>query len=103
MFLGIKKFSNVKDPEMVMKKIESELVPKMRKYPGFIAYYAVKFDDGDQGGVGIFETKANVDNALAQTRDWQSQNLKDHVTSEPQILRGEVVSTAADKTIARSA
>ena len=103
MFLGIKKFSNIRDPEKVMKKMESDLVPQMRDLPGFIAYYAVKFDDGDHGGVGIFETEENVDKAIGFTRDWADQNLKGSIPNDPQIFRGEIPFCVAGKTIARSA
>ncbi|HEX6126128.1 MAG TPA: hypothetical protein VFZ23_12215 [Pyrinomonadaceae bacterium] len=103
MFLAIKRFSNVKNPDIVTNKIENELVPKLRDFPGFIAYYAVKFDNGDYGSVGIFETKENIDNALQQTQDWPKKNLPDNFPNDPELIRGEVLFSAAGKTIARSA
>ncbi|MGD9589055.1 MAG: hypothetical protein AB7Q37_01685 [Pyrinomonadaceae bacterium] len=103
MYLAIKRFSGIKDPDMVTKKVENELLPKMRDFPGFIAYYAIKFENGDHGGVGVFETKANVDNAIQQTDNWVKQNVGNNVPNAPEILRGEVLFSAAGKTLARSA
>jgi hypothetical protein len=102
MFLAMKRFSNVKNPDIVTKKIETDLVPKIRDFPGFIAYYAVKFDNGDYGSIGVFETKENIDSALKQTQDWPKNNLPD-VPNDPELIRGEVLFSAAGKTIARSA
>ena len=103
MFLGIKKFSGIKNPDVVTKKVEAELLPQMKGYPGFIAYYAVKFENGDHGGVGIFETKANLESAIEKTGTWLDKNLADNVPNAPQILKGEVLFNAAGKTMARSA
>lgn len=103
MFLAIRKFSGVKDPERILKRIEGELVPQLRELPGFIAYYAVKFDDGSYGPVGIFETKANLDNALEHGRNWLMTNFADSFPNEPETARGEVLFGSVGKTIAKTA
>lgn len=103
MFLAIRKFSGIKNPDTVLKKIETELVPQIRELPGFIAYYAMKFDDGSYGPVGVFETKANLDNALEHGRNWLKNNLPDSFPNEPETFKGEVLFSVAGKTIARSA
>lgn len=103
MFLAIRKFKGIKDPETVTRKIESELVPKIKDLPGFVAYYAVKFDDGTHGPVGIFETKENLENALTQSRQWLEKNLPDSFPNEPELFKGEVLFSATGKTLAKSA
>lgn len=103
MFLGIKRFKDVKNVETAKKKIENELVPKLRELPGFVAYYAVKFDNGEHGPVAIFETKENLETAMEQGRQWLKKNLADEFPTDPEVLKGEVLFSAAGKTIARSA
>jgi hypothetical protein len=103
MFLAIKRFSGIKNTEMVTKKIENELVPKIRDLPGFVAYYAVKFDNGDHGPVAIFQTKENLENAIRHGETWLKQNLPNEVPTNPELLKGEVLFSAAGKTLAKSA
>jgi len=103
MYLAIRKFSGVKDPEGILKRIETELVPQIRELPGFIAYYAVKFDDGSYGPASIFETKSNLDNALEHGRNWLKNNFADNFPNEPETISGEVLFGSVGKTIAKTA
>ncbi len=103
MFLSIRKFSNVKNHDEVIKKVEGELLPVLRDMPGFISYYATKFENGDLGSIGIYETKANADSASEKAMGWVKQNLAEHLPGEPMVLRGEVLFGSAGKTIAKSA
>ncbi|MEP7147290.1 MAG: hypothetical protein ABI857_00200 [Acidobacteriota bacterium] len=103
MFLSIRKFSNVKSHDEVIKKVREELFPTLKKLPGFVNYYATKFEDGDLGAISMFNTKAEADKAADTATDWIKQNLATHLPSEPMVLRGDVLFSTADKTIGASA
>ena len=103
MFLAIKKFAGIKNPETFAKKIESGLLPEIKNYTGFVAYYAVKFENGEHGGVGVFDSKANLETAIEQSGSWMKKNLSDVVSKEPEVIKGEVLFDAKGKTLATSA
>ena len=100
MYLSIRKFSNVNSPDLVIKKVEAELLPIIKTLPGFNAYYATKFDDGDLGAVSIFDTKANADAATERALGWIKQNLAENLPNDPMVLRGDVLFSHAPKTAA---
>lgn len=104
MYLSIRKFSNVKSPDAVIKSVETNLVPVIKDLPGFVAYYATKFEDGDLGAVSIFDSKAKSDSANERATGWIKQNLADKLPGQPAILRGEVLFThVTPMTAAKSA
>lgn len=91
MFLSVRKFSNVKSPEVIIKAVETQLLPVLRGLPGFNAFYAAKFENGDFGTIGIFDTKANSDAATERAMGWVKQNFADNLPGEPVLMRGEVL------------
>lgn len=103
MYLSVRKFSNVKSPEVVINKVQAELMPVIKELPGFVNYFATKFDDGDLGAISIFDTKLNADAASERAMGWVKQNLADHLPGEPMVMRGEVLFTPNAKSLTASA
>ena len=103
MFLSIRKFSNVKSQDEVIQKVRAGLLPTLKNSPGFINFYATKFEDGDLGSVSMFDTKKQADKAAENTTAWIKQNLATHLPNEPMVLRGDVLFNAGDLSVARSA
>ena len=64
------KISGCNIADEVVKRVEEGLLPQLKDYSGFIAYYAVDFEDGDLGGVSIYSTKQNADDATAKATEW---------------------------------
>ncbi len=95
MFLRIRKFSNIKSQDEVIKKVRAGLLPMLNNFPGFVSYYATKFEDGDIGGVSVFQTKADADKASHEITSWMRKNLAEYVTTEPKLLEGEVLFSTA--------
>jgi hypothetical protein len=91
MFLSIRKYSGATSPDEVTKRVEEGLVPLLKSTSGFIAYYATKFENGDLGGVSVFESKEHSDNALEQTMSWVKENLSELLPNAPEVMRGEVL------------
>ncbi len=102
MFLSIRKFSNVKSQDEVVRKVQAELLPTLKNLPGFINFYATKFEDGDLGSVSIFASKPEADKATGIVTTWTKLNLAAHLPNDPTVLRGEVL-FSGEKTIAMSA
>ena len=44
--------------------VERNLMPTLRKAPGFRAYYAVVFDDGIFGSINVFDSEAAAEDAI---------------------------------------
>lgn len=105
MYLSIRKFSNVKSPEIVTKTVETQLLPLLKELPGFKGYYAVKYEDGDLGAVSIFDKKESADLANEKALNWIKQNLSAQLPEPPRILRGDVLFThsAGQQVMTRSA
>lgn len=103
MYLSIRKYSGAVSRDQVIKSVEEGLVPKLSEFHGFIAYYAVDFEDGDLGGVGVYETKKDADNATEKAAAWVKENVAELLPNEPTILRGEVLINATTKGIGKSA
>ena len=91
MFLSIRKYPGATSRDEVVKRVEEGLLPQLKDYSGFIAYYAVDFEDGDLGGVSVYSTKQNADDATVKATEWVRENLAELLPNEPQILRGEVL------------
>lgn len=95
MYLSIRKFSNVKSPDAVIKTVETQLLPLLKEMEGFRAYYALKFEDGDLGAVSIFDRKESADSANERSLNWIKQNLSEQLPEPPRVLRGDVLFTHA--------
>ena len=91
MYLSIRKFSGATSREEVFKRVEEGLVPQLQKFPGFIAYYAVDFEDGDLGAVSLYETEEDAEKATVKGLSWVRENMAEFLPNEPTILRGDVV------------
>lgn len=103
MYLSIRKFSGATDRDEVVRRVEEGLVPQIREFPGFVAYYAVEFDDGDLGSVGVFDTKENADSATEKGVGWVMENLAEFMPNSPTIHNGEVLIHEAAKSLGKTA
>jgi hypothetical protein len=103
MFLSIRKYSGATDRDEVVRRVEEGLLPQLKDYSGFIAYYAVDFEDGDLGGVSVYATKQNADDANAKAAGWVKENLAELLPNEAQILRGEVLIHDIARTMGQAA
>lgn len=103
MYLSIRKFSGAADRDEVVRQVEEGLVPQLREHTGFVAYYAVEFDDGDLGSVIVFESKEHADSSMEQSLGWLKENLSELLPNEPQVHRGEVLIHEAAKSLGKSA
>ena len=57
--------------------VERNLMPTLRKAPGFRAYYAVVFDDGIFGSINVFDSEAAAEDANRHVRERVGDSASD--------------------------
>lgn len=103
MYLTIRKYSGVTSVDEAVGRVEVGLLPYLRTTAGFVAYYAVKYEDGDIGSVTVYDTQANAEASGAGAMDWVRLNMHDLLPNEPTVYRGEVALHEFAKAAATSA
>ena len=68
----------------------AEVESLIRAVQGFVAYSAVRTDDGGIT-VTVCESKAGTDESVQVARDWIQQNASDLNTSPPAVSEGSVL------------
>lgn len=91
MFLTIRKYSGATSVDEAIKRVEEGLAPHLSTTPGFVAYYAIKYEDGDIGSVTVYDSKENAEASAVDAIKWVKTNLSDVLPNDPTIFRGEVV------------
>jgi hypothetical protein len=89
MYATIRQYEAKEIPDLA-KRIETGLIPLLRKAPGFVAYYLVNAGDGKIASFGAFQSKAGADESNRLAADWVEKNIKQYITSPVQITAGEV-------------
>jgi hypothetical protein len=103
MFLTIRKYSGATSVDEAISRVEEGLVPYLRSTSGFVAYYAIKYEDGDIGSVSVYDTQDNAEASGAGAVDWVRTNLGDLLPNEPKVFRGEVVVYESAKAVSTAA
>ena len=91
MFLIIRKYSGATSVDEAIKRVEEGLAPHLGTTQGFVAYYAIKYEDGDIGSVTVYDSKENAEASAVDAIKWVKTNLSDILPNDPTIFRGEVV------------
>ena len=103
MFLTIRKYSGATSIDEAIKRVEEGLAPHLSSTTGFVAYYAIKYEDGDIGSVTVYDSRENAEASAADAFNWVKTNLSELLPNEPTVFRGEVVVNASAKAVATSA
>ena len=96
MHISIRRYDKVVSVSEVCRKIETSFVPLVRKFPGFIAYYAIDGGDGTMATVSVFSTEAMALESNDAAAKWLHENVADLQPEPATIVAGKarVVSTA---------
>ena len=103
MFLTIRKYSGATSIDEAVKRVEGGLAPHLSTTTGFVAYYAIKYEDGDIGSVTVYDSKENAEASAVDAINWVKTNLSELLPNEPTVFRGEVVVHTSAKAAATSA
>jgi hypothetical protein len=96
MHISIRRYDHVVSVSEVCRKIETSFVPLLRKFPGFIAYYAIDGGGGTMATVSVFSTEAMALESNDTAAQWLQDNVADLQPEPATIVAGKarVVSTA---------
>ncbi len=96
MHISIRRYDKVVSVSEVCRKIETSFVPQLRKFPGFIAYYAIDGGGGAMATVSVFSTEAMALESNETAAAWMKENVADLQPEPATIIAGKarVVSTA---------
>ena len=75
--------------EMVFRKVEAGLVPRLKAQPGFRSYCAFVSEDGEGVSVTVFDERGQAARANEQVRGWGQANLRDLLPDRPEVFAGE--------------
>src|SRR5262245_37828994 len=75
--------------------VEDDLLPLIKKIPGFASFYLVDAGDRAVAVVGTFETQEGAEQATRLSRQWFRGDRPAFQAVPPELLRGEVLVGAA--------
>jgi len=76
----------------VTGKVNENLLPELRKLPGFAGYYLIEGSTGVLSSLGLFETSEQVEQSTTLVSEWMTeQNFDAVIPNAPKITSGKVV------------
>jgi hypothetical protein len=91
MYVAVRRFEGVTDPQKVAQVAEEGFVPIISKLPGFVAHYTVDAGDGVIVGISVFEHKAAEEESTFVAGEFVAEHLAPLMPNPPQVTAGEVV------------
>jgi hypothetical protein len=88
MYVAVRRFEGVSDPQKVAQVAEEGFVPIISELPGFVAHYT---GDGVLVGISVFEHKAAEEESTFVAGEFVEEHLEPLMPNRPQITAGEVV------------
>ena len=70
MFVSIRRYRDLPSLTALCRDIELEFVPRLKRSPGFIAYYAVDGGDGTLTTISVFSTAAMAEESNSEAAAW---------------------------------
>ena len=92
MYITIRKYSGCGDAKEISRIANAELLPVLRKVPGFRSYITVDTGDHTVVSIGTFDSKASADAANATARGVVQKSMAKLLPNPPDITVGEVLS-----------
>ena len=90
MFVSIRRYQDVPSITALCRDIELEFVPRLRRSPGFIAYYAVDGDDGTLTTVSVFSTAAMAEESNDDAAAWMRERDPEAPLVAAEIVAGRL-------------
>jgi hypothetical protein len=74
------------------RKVDNELIPKLKELPGFSGYYLIEAGNGVMTSISLFDTAEQADKSSRIASDWvRDEKLESALPTAPKITFGEVV------------
>jgi hypothetical protein len=91
MYVAVRRFEGVSDPQKVAQVAEEGFVPIISDLPGFVAHYTLDAGDGVMVGISVFEHKAAEEESTFLAGEFVAEHLEPLMPNPPQVTAGEVV------------
>ena len=95
MYVAVRRYEGVRDPQKVAKLGEEGFVPLISEMPGFVAHYLVDAGDGAMVAISVFEHKAAEEQSTFRAGEFVEEHEAPLLPNPPQITAGEVVAYKA--------
>jgi hypothetical protein len=74
------------------RKVDNELIPKLKELPGFSGYYLIEAGNGVMTSISLFDTAEQADKSSRIASNWvRDEKLETALPNAPKITFGEVV------------
>jgi hypothetical protein len=91
MYGTIWRYGRVAGSPEALTRAGHELAAVLGQAPGFVACAVLDADDGGGASVGLFERRADLDEADRLVARWTAEHLAGRLPEAPRITSGEVV------------
>src|SRR5215204_607642 len=95
MYVAVRRYEGVSDPQKVAKVAQEGFVPIISQMPGFVAYYSVDAGDGVVVSTSVFEHKDAEEQSTFLAGEFVAEHLAPLLPNPPQVTAGEVVAYKA--------
>jgi hypothetical protein len=90
MYVAVRRYEDVTDPQRVAKVAEEDFVPIISELPGFVAHYTLDAGDGVMVGISVFEHKDAEEQSTYRAGEFVQEHLAAFYPNPPQVTAGEV-------------
>jgi hypothetical protein len=91
MYVAVRRYEDVTDPQRVAKVAREDFVPIISELPGFVAHYTLDAGDGVMVGISVFEHKDAEEQSTYRAGELVGEHLEPLLPNPPQVTAGEVV------------
>ena len=91
MFVSVRRYRNVPSVNDLCRDIELDFVPRLRRSPGFVAYYAIDGGDGTLTTVSVFSTMAMAEESNEAAAEWLRQRDPETRLEPTEVTAGRLV------------
>ncbi len=95
MYVTVRRYEGVSDPEKVTQLVDEGFIPIISEMPGFVAYYLVDAGDGVMIATSVFEHKDAEEQSTFRAGEFVAEHLAPLMPNPPQVTAGEVVNYMA--------
>jgi hypothetical protein len=90
MYVAVRRYEGVTDPEEAARITREVFVPIIREMPGFVGYYDVDAGDGVMVSISVFERKEAEEESNFRAGEFVQEHLAAFYPNPPQVTAGEV-------------
>ena len=89
-FVTIRKYTGCRDQGEVARVTTAELLPVLRKVPGFRSFVGVDIGEGSIISIGVFDSKEAAELANERARAVVGKSLAPLLPNAPEVMVGEI-------------